>query len=68
MRKHTILTHWNNVVDIYSSKKIPTGIEIKDKKCLMKKVKLLQSAKAVNSTVSLKIGLVLLLTKIRKQL
>ncbi len=68
MRKHIIPTHWKNVVDISSSKKIPTGIEINDKKCRMKKVKFLQSAKAVNSTVSQMIGLVLLLAKMRRQL
>ena len=53
--KHTILTHWKIVVNIYSSKKMPIGIEINEIKSLMKKVQLIQSAKAVNSTVNPKV-------------
>ncbi len=66
--KHTILTHWKIVVNIYSSKKMLIGIEINDIKYLMKKVKLLQSAKTVNSTVNQKILTVYHQRKIRRQL
>jgi len=68
MLKNFSLTRWSNVVNIFSSKRIKTGIEINDIKCQMKKVKLSQSAKTVKSTVSPKIKLVCLLKKIRRQL
>jgi hypothetical protein len=68
MMKHIDLTHWNIVANIYSSKRTPIGIEIRDLKHLMKKVKHLQSAKTVNSTVSQKILMVYLRRKMRRQL
>ena len=60
-------THWNNVGNIFNSKKMQIGIDINDKNILMKKARLLLRVKTKTLIIKQKTLMVYHPKKMRKQ-